>query len=405
MRPILYTTPVLAWPPDKGDRHFLLGSARALQTLGPVTWLTRRIGAQEEACEVLRAEGFDLLLDEGFVSRAPWRRAIRRMGIDLRAMWRGCPREEEFVCTPRVLALARQWWKEHPEGLGVSAFWSASRTLDLASPGSRVLLASDVETHRMEMAQLCGAASYREREHRKLRRAEMRAFARADLVGFLTEEDRAAARKLLPSLDLARTTIWPTFLAEIASSTVPDASDTNRLRLLIYGHWKADFNRDGLEWFFEEVWPGLSSRQPSATLRVVGRGLEGISAPDDGVEFVGYVEDLASEIVASDVVLLPLRFAGGMRYRLLEALSHGAAVVATPVAARGSGAVAGEHYLEVSHLDDWARALDELGAAERRYSLGQRGRQWVAATHGDSDLEARVRHALDPVLSMEGEDA
>jgi hypothetical protein len=405
MRPILYTTPVLAWPPDKGDRHFLLGSARALQTLGPVTWLTRRIGAQEEACEVLRAEGFDLLLDEGFVSRAPWRRAIRRMGIDLRAMWRGCPREEEFVCTPRVLALARQWWKEHPEGLGVSAFWSASRTLDLASPGSRVLLASDVETHRMEMAQLCGAASYREREHRKLRRAEMRAFARADLVGFLTEEDRAAARKLLPSLDLARTTIWPTFLAEIASSTVPDASDTNRLRLLIYGHWKADFNRDGLEWFFEEVWPGLSSRQPSATLRVVGRGLEGISAPDDGVEFVGYVEDLASEIVASDVVLLPLRFAGGMRYRLLEALSHGAAVVATPVAARGSGAVAGEHYLEVSHLDDWARALDELGAAERRYSLGQRGRQWVAVTHGDSDLEARVRHALDPVLSMEGEDA
>ena len=96
-RPIVYVTPVLPWPADQGARLFQLEAARALASVGPVTWITRTLGDQSGAQARLRAEGFELSLDRSFASRSPWARTRRRMRIDAAARWRREPREPHFV--------------------------------------------------------------------------------------------------------------------------------------------------------------------------------------------------------------------------------------------------------------------------------------------------------------------
>jgi Glycosyl transferases group 1 len=405
--PILFTSPVLAWPPDQGSRRFLLETARSLQTLGPVTWLSRSIGPQDEARARLTAEGFQLCLDEDFVAQSWWARARRRSAIDIRAALRGVPREEEFSCTPTLLRLAQDWWRRHPQGLAVSAYWQTSRSLECAPLGRRVLIAPDVESQCLDIAAEKGATVASTSQRQKLRQAERRAYLRSNLLCLLTEEDRQAAEVLLGRSEETAppTSLWPTVMPAVEGAKLRPVPDAQAPRLLIYGHWSAHFNRDGLSWFLNGIWPSLSQELPSATLRVVGSGL-GSTPAHERIRYVGFVEDLESEILAADIVLIPLRYAGGMRYRLLEALAHARPVVCTAMAARGCGATAGLHYLEASNPREWAEALKSMTDPARSRSFGEQGAEWVARTHGTAHREARVRQALASVIEakIEGDD-
>lgn len=97
-------------------------------------------------------------------------------------------------------------------------------------------------------------------------------------------------------------------------------------------------NADAARWLVREVWPLLRAVHPAATLALVGRNpLPELRAYDGqhGITVTGAVPDDRPYMTGAAVYALPMRFGAGVRLKLLNAMSMGCVVVATPAAVDG----------------------------------------------------------------------
>lgn len=217
---------------------------------------------------------------------------------------------------------------------------------------------------------------------RKVRREELSAWARCDGVVFTSADDAARARSLAPAL---------------RSAVVPNAVDVEHFRpdpslppadgrtVVFFGTLDYFPNHDGLEWFLAEIWPRLAQSHPRARLKIIGPRPTPWALRQQGprVEVTGLVEDLRPHLSAAAAIVVPLRVGGGTRFKIVEGMAMGKAIVSTTRGAEGIAAAPGEHLLLADDpaafaaatgalLDDPARA-GRLGAsaralAEARYS-------------------------------------
>lgn len=114
------------------------------------------------------------------------------------------------------------------------------------------------------------------------------------------------------------------------------SSDSRRVGFIGSLDWQP--NAQGLIWFLRQVWPYVSKRMPAASLHIAGRNApEKVQKQMTGrnVTFVGEVPDAHIFTSSMSVMIAPLFAGSGMRIKILEAMSLGKAVVATPVAAHG----------------------------------------------------------------------
>jgi O-antigen biosynthesis protein len=92
-------------------------------------------------------------------------------------------------------------------------------------------------------------------------------------------------------------------------------------------------------WFCREVLPLIQARIPGATLCIAGSHpppeISALARPE--IVVTGFVTDteLAALYDDSAVAVIPLRFGGGVKGKLLQALSRGVPVVTTDVGVQG----------------------------------------------------------------------
>ena len=91
-------------------------------------------------------------------------------------------------------------------------------------------------------------------------------------------------------------------------------------------------NVEGIKWFLKEVKPFINSR-----LIIVGKGMEKYVEEFrcDGVDVLGFVEDLDELYAQADYVVLPIFSGGGMKTKTAEALMFGKTVLGTKEAFEG----------------------------------------------------------------------
>lgn len=93
-------------------------------------------------------------------------------------------------------------------------------------------------------------------------------------------------------------------------------------------------NRDGLAWFLEHCREAVLATVPEFELLVVGRGSEDLPSPartwGNHVRPLGWVDDLDDVMLSCAALVSPLRIGSGTKIKVLEALSRGLPVVATP---------------------------------------------------------------------------
>jgi glycosyltransferase involved in cell wall biosynthesis len=174
-------------------------------------------------------------------------------------------------------------------------------------------------------------------------------------------------------------------------------------RLLMIGDMGYRPNVDGAVTFCERVLPRVRERMPDIKLYIVGnhpdpqvRALE----QNPGVTVTGFVPDAAPWFQSASVLVVPIRYGGGTRLKILEALRWGRAVVSTPVGCAGLDAESGKHLIMARSDQEFADALVELLLnPERRSQLGRSGRRW-ARQHFDWDrIGDRLLEVMDQVAS------
>ena len=154
----------------------------------------------------------------------------------------------------------------------------------------------------------------------------MRLLGEADLVVAIQEEEAAVVRNRLPGL--------PVVVAPMAVEPAPHAHPGEADLLLFVGSKTAP-NVDGLAWFVEQVWPQIRAARPAARLLVAGSVTQSYAVGSPGVSYLGLVPSLDELYRRAGIVISPLRVGSGLKVKLIEALSWGKAVVATPTTAQG----------------------------------------------------------------------
>lgn len=178
-------------------------------------------------------------------------------------------------------------------------------------------------------------------------RIQRRAVAAADAVLVCSDLDR---RRLAQA-----TRSRPETAARIISipNTYPEPTDQQCRRpqgpctLVVVANYGTDQNLDAAAFAARELLPLLRHAIPGTRIRLVGRRADRLAEFEgiDGLDVVGPVESVAGELARAHAVLVPIRFGGGTRLKVVEALAYGVPVVSTRAGAEGIDATDGQHLL------------------------------------------------------------
>jgi glycosyltransferase involved in cell wall biosynthesis len=108
--------------------------------------------------------------------------------------------------------------------------------------------------------------------------------------------------------------------------------------LLFVGNLAQLPNADAALWLCTEIFPRIAAEIPGAGLSIIGRGASPAlraAATDPRIRILNFVDDLRPHFLHAGVFIAPLRLGGGIKIKMLDALTHGCPVVTTPVGAEG----------------------------------------------------------------------
>lgn len=218
------------------------------------------------------------------------------------------------------------------------------------------------------------AKAYYLMQRRFWARYESRWFPRFGKVLTVTRQDAAALKTILPDLDIYAEAIAVDVPRPLAALPGP----ARRIGFLAsFGHQP---NVDAALFFTEVVFPLVRQRLADAEFVVAGRNppeaLRNQGA--NGVSCVGFVDDVPTFYGGVDVVVAPIRFGGGIKIKVLEAMACGRPVVTTSIGAEGIGEADEEALVVVDDPAEFAEAVVALlEDGERRSVLGERARRLI----------------------------
>lgn len=96
-------------------------------------------------------------------------------------------------------------------------------------------------------------------------------------------------------------------------------------------------NLEGLQWFLNDVWPALHRRFPDLEFHIAGRNMpHSLSALQmENIVIHGEVESSCDFVAEHSVSIVPLLSGGGMRAKILEAMSLARVVISTSIGLEG----------------------------------------------------------------------
>jgi glycosyltransferase involved in cell wall biosynthesis len=120
----------------------------------------------------------------------------------------------------------------------------------------------------------------------------------------------------------------------------------------------------------------------------------------DGIEVMGFVDDVKAEIARAAVVVVPLRIGGGTRLKILEAMAMGKAIVSTRLGAEGIDV---EHEKDILLADtpaEFARQVRRvLEDPALRSRLGSAARETAVAHYSWRSAAAKLAALLSELTA------
>jgi glycosyltransferase involved in cell wall biosynthesis len=266
-------------------------------------------------------------------------------------------------------------------------------------PGLRLVIDTvDVHFNRLESQARVTGEVLVSNQARAERSAELGVYRAADALIVVSKSESELLRAhgiTTPQYVIPNFHELPHF--DLARQMHPD------LRLLFVGGFAHVPNVDAINFFCADVWPLVRRQLPTATLAVVG------SHPPpavqkwagSGIEILGYVPDLDSIFASSDVSIAPLRFGGGVKGKVGEAMAVGLPVVSTAVGVEGMGIVDGVHALIADSPETFAAKIVGLAANPILYSsLRSAAREHIARTMSIETAGGQARMAVAQISNL-----
>jgi glycosyltransferase involved in cell wall biosynthesis len=155
-------------------------------------------------------------------------------------------------------------------------------------------------------------------------------------------------------------------------------SHKNEFQIIFVGSLDYEPNVEGLLWFLKCVYPLITF---NFTFQIIGSGklnkeLNNVIKSLGRVEFVGFVENLDSYYLSSDLVVIPLLSGSGTRLKALEAMNYQRAIISTAKGVEGIDII--DEVLIEDDAEVFASRIDFLlNNMQERLTLGHKSRSLI----------------------------
>jgi polysaccharide biosynthesis protein PslH len=162
--------------------------------------------------------------------------------------------------------------------------------------------------------------------------------------------------------------------------------------IVLAGSFSYTPNADAARYLALEVVPRVRARVPGVKLRLVGHHDDRIAdLASEDVALTGRVPDIEAELARADLVVVPIRFGGGTRIKILEAFAHRIPVVSTSVGCEGLEVVNGEHLLIADDPRGLADgSVDLLTDLDKRRSIVDRAHDLYTSRYTWDTIAPRI---------------
>ncbi len=228
---------------------------------------------------------------------------------------------------------------------------------------------------------------YAAQEWPKLERYEANICKQCDAVLTVTEEDAITVRLLSP--EVKSVTAIPIGVDGEYFCPLPRVRDSKTLLSIGTMSWQP--NIDAIFWFTEAIYPLIKAQEPGVKLSVVGASPTGkvrsLALADPSISVPGYVDDVRETAEDCAAFIVPLLSGGGMRVKIVNALSMALPVVSTHIGAEGIAVTHEKDILIANNPENFARACVRLiRDPALRDKLGNAGRDLVEARYAWSAI-------------------
>ena len=225
-----------------------------------------------------------------------------------------------------------------------------------------------------------------------IRTAELSTYHDADLVVVVSEDDRQLIHGALTDRAI---TVLPN-VHELHDR--PEQESREYGRMVFVGSFRHTPNIDAMLYFVGEVMPIIREQVPNARLSIIGSHppSEIIALAAADIDVLGYVPDTKPYLQSAYISIAPLRYGGGLKGKVGEAMSHGLPVITTSFGAEGFGLIPDQHLLVADSNIMFADAVVRVLADKRLHeSLSQAGHQFIAEHYSRGAMELRIAEFLN----------
>lgn len=383
MKRILLVKPVLPYPPDQGTKVVSFAMIEALCASYDVTVLARLLDPGEQVhVRSLENTGARVVTVLPANRTSVIARIAYKLAYGARSVLTGRSQKSLYDCPGATMRAARALARE-PFDWFIVEYWQMYPLLDVFPKERTALLTHDIdmlvsrERARFDRDVVSRAKALT--SWRVEAREEKRAYERAGRVWTLTQRDADTVAAVAGR----KADVMPVGLA--AEFFVDEPAPRDSREVLLVGAMHSPFNRDAIDHFVEDIHPALSSI-PGVRFTVVGGALPPEVAGFEraaNVEITGHARDIRPYLQRAACLVVPLRFAGGIRIRILYAMAAGLPVVCSPVAVEGMGLEAGRHVLIAGSPAEYRGHVERL-LDDRAFALGiaRAARERVWRDHG-----------------------
>ncbi len=234
------------------------------------------------------------------------------------------------------------------------------------------------------------AAGYSLAQWQKLRRYETIILHAADATVAVSEADKQAMLAIAPEAGITVVSNGIDLDAYRPAAGGLSTADAAAPTFVFTGKMDYRPNIDAALWFAEEVLPLVVTQEPNACFQLVGMNPHArldVLRADPHVAITGAVPDTRPYIAAAAVYVIPMRVGGGTRFKALEAMACGKAIVSTSLGVEGIPVQHGRELLLADTPTDFAAAVVRLVADLRaggtlQQQLGAAARRFVEERYG-----------------------
>ena len=260
-------------------------------------------------------------------------------------------------------------------------------------PQARVMVDTiDVAYHRLSSKAKLTRSDEDVRLARKVKAEELSTYAKSDVVIGISQVEAALLKKESPGL---RVEVIPLIYA---MQPFPQRQRLTTRDVVYIAHFDHEANVDGILHFCTHVLPVIRQKLPDVRLRIVGHSppaeVKALSGPN--VEVLGFVPDIAEIYQSSDVAIAPMRFGGGLKGKIAEAMSFGLPVVTNSACLVGFGLSPGMNVLVGDDPGAFADAVVSVLTDKALYQkISENGWQFIKANFSEEVVATKLKQLIE----------